>query len=114
MEMKGQCEYSMSKIEQRKVSAFEDSCQHSTQDVPLDKEFQHQEDDSGAWGRGEEDTEAEYVEGEGNIEKVSLELLSGEVLLPKWPLKSPYTCLSERTSIQVPSTQMPQRPTNTH
>ena len=47
------------------------------------------------WGRGEEDREAEYVEGEGNTEKVSLELLSGDVLLPKWPLKS----LSERTSI---------------
>ena len=44
--MTGQREYSARKIEPYQVAGFEDSCQHSTRDIPLDKGFRHQ-DDSG-------------------------------------------------------------------
>lgn len=37
MEMRGRCEYSMRNRESHKAAECEDSCQHSTQDAPLDK-----------------------------------------------------------------------------
>lgn len=99
--------------ESLKAAECEDSCQHSTQDAPLDKRSQPHKMTVVSGEKVKRRGRQNMWRWVGGIEEVSPKLLSGEVFLSQWPLKNPHTCPNEGTSIQVPSAQMPQSPTHT-